>query len=141
MSTPYVRTKAKRDSIHHQKSFAEHAEHTQWFQMAKIRHKIKLLVVISQTFPSKFQLISTISVSGDCVHLTFKTCKIVAWLNMTCQFHKFLNYFLADFFNLARSATGKKNLVNKGKQRQFPYLSLASKLDYNRFAVPDVILL
>ena len=47
--------------------------------------------------------------------------------------------FFGGLFNLARSATGKKNLVNKGKQRQFPYLSLASKLDYNRFAVPDVI--
>ena len=40
----------------------------------------------------------------------------------------------------ARSATEKKISSNKGKQRQFPYRSLASKLDYNRFAVPDVIL-
>ena len=34
----------------------------------------------------------------------------------------------------------KKISLNKGKQRQIPYQSLASKLDYNRFAVPDVIL-
>ena len=65
--------------------------------MGKIRHKIMSLVVISRTFPSKFQLISIISVSGYCVHFTFKTCQIVSGKSMTCQFHEFLNLFFGGF--------------------------------------------
>ena len=31
------------------------------------------------------------------MHFTFKTCEIVAGIIVTCQFHEFLNLFLADY--------------------------------------------
>ena len=45
--------------------------------------------VISRTFPSKFlHTIYITSVSGNCTHLIFKICQIVAGTSMTSQFHE-----------------------------------------------------
>jgi hypothetical protein len=63
----------------------------QWFQTAQTRQKYSL-EVISRIFPSKFQKIDLISVSGHCMHFILKICQTVAGIiSVTSQFHEFLN--------------------------------------------------
>ena len=68
-----------------------HCDSTQWFQTAKTCPKIYSLKVISRIFPSKFQKIDLISVSGHCMHFILKICQTVLDISMTSQFHEFLN--------------------------------------------------
>ena len=72
----------------------------QWFQMCKIRHKISSLFAISRIF---FKQVSSahdiLSVSGDCIHFTLKTCQIVAAISVTpVNFPNFFEFvFWRDF--------------------------------------------
>ena len=64
------------------------------------------LGVISRIFPSKFQLIHLISVSGNCIPLIFKICQTVVGISMICQFHGISPYlqcscksYIPKYFN------------------------------------------
>jgi hypothetical protein len=51
--------------------------------------KISSLVVIWRVFPSKFQQIHMISVSGHCICFVLNICQTGAGITMTNQFHEF----------------------------------------------------
>ena len=51
--------------------------------------KISLPDMISQIFPSKFQQIHIITVSGGCVPFTLKIYQTVVGISMISQFHEF----------------------------------------------------
>jgi len=51
--------------------------------------KIRSFDVISRVFPSKFQQIHIISVSGHCMCLVLKICQTVAGISKTSAFHEF----------------------------------------------------
>ena len=65
------------------------AHSAQWFQIAKTRHKISSIDVISRVFPSKFQQIH-IYFHFRGIRFTLRNCQTVAGISTVCQFHDFL---------------------------------------------------
>ena len=59
--------------------------------------KIRSFDVISRVFPSKFQQIHIISVSGHCMRLVLKICQTVAGIGKTSPFHEFLDQIFGEF--------------------------------------------
>ena len=117
MSTPYVRTKAKGPSIYY------------------VREGLDGQVQKMVSFADIQQCIYADIVGGS-EKVQNNADVIFLWSLSEIQF------IIKNPLQSARAVRLKKKISsNKGKQRQFPYRSLASKLDYNRFAVPDVILL
>ena len=70
----------------------------QWFQIAKTRHKISFIDVISRVFPSEFQQIYIYFRSGG-FRLPLKICQIVTGLSIS---RFFFILFLAGFWSLAQ---------------------------------------
>ena len=56
--------------------------------------------VISQIFPSKFQQIQVISVSGHFIHFIFKICQTAADISMIKQFHEFFSLIFGGILQL-----------------------------------------
>ena len=68
----------------------------QWFQIAKTRHTISSLDVISRVFPSKFQQIYICFLFRGWV-LYSKFVKTVTGVSIVRQFHKFFNLIFGVF--------------------------------------------
>ena len=60
--------------------------------------KISSFDVISRVFPSKFQEIHFIFVSGHCMRFVFKIYQTVAGVSATSQFHEFVEFYFWRVF-------------------------------------------
>jgi len=65
--------------------------------------KIRSFDVISRVFPSKFQQIHIITVSGHCMRLVLKICQTVAGMSKTSPFHEF---FGSNFWRVFEKGGG-----------------------------------
>ena len=74
---------------------------SQRLQIAKTRHKISSLDVISRVFPSRFQQVY-IYFRFRWTSFILKICQTVADLSMVCQFHEFLKSNFRRIFDIRR---------------------------------------